>query len=77
MVCHVVLTNYVSVIGGFSVSVSTTGASSTNDLDSLSVTVDSCCVNSSWKSPVIVPDFDLNSNVLEFDWSVETAVTKC
>ena len=77
MVCDIVLIDYVSVIGGFSVSVSTTGASSTNDLDSLSVTVDSCCVNSCWKSPVIVPDFDANSNVLEFDWSVETAVTKC
>ena len=75
MVCHVSLIHYVPVIGGFSVSVSTAGASSTNDLDSLSLAVDSCCVNSCWKSPVIVPDFDPNSDVLEFDWSVETAVT--
>ena len=77
MVCDIVLIDYVSVLGGFSVSVSTTGASSTNDLDSLSLAVDSCSVNSCWKSPVIVPDFDANSNVLEFDWTVETAVTKC
>ena len=63
---------YLPVMGGVLASVSTTEASSTNDLDSLSVPVDSC----GWKSPMIVPDFDVNSAMLEFKWSVETAVTQ-
>ena len=51
------------MIGSFSFSVSTTGASSVNDLDSLSVLV-------------AVAGFDLKSNVSEWDRLVETAVTR-
>ena len=61
--CFNYLVSYVPVIGSFSFSVSTTVASSVNDLDSLSVLV-------------AVTGFDLKSNVLEWDWLVETAVTK-